>query len=726
MFSVWLYCLSAHGAGGHHLYVCPEHGDDTHDGKAPTHINGNTGPQRTLEAAQETVRKWIKAGLNEDVYVELRGGRFELSGPLVFTPEDGHDRYNVTWRNYDEEPVRISGGRRITAKWSWDEEKGCYRAHPPEVASGAWWFRDVYLDDERLTRSRWPKAPTDTMKMAWTPDARRPADEKLLTVAAVNEEKTSFTMDQAPEIPVQSHERVELVAFWHWTAQRAMVERTSDATVHLAGPMDGFLDIQPDVNDRTYFENSYAFVDKPNEWALDANGNLYAGSDPSDRTLIAPYLDNVITVEGESTVNRVSNLHFDGLIIEHAHFDLPNNDARNEHARQAGIDRYDQHPSAAVRFTYTRRCSIRNSTIARSTGVGVHLDIGSYRDTIARCDVYDIGNSGIIIGNTGEKETTPVRTAYAMVENNRIFRCGQLTYGSVGIGEIFMYGSTIQHNELFDLPYTGISAGWTWWMVEPTNSRRHTIRFNHVHHVMQFMEDGGGIYTLGDQTETEIAHNLIQNVGWQGQQASGIYADEGTSYAKFAGNVIDTVRDGWCLFMHRDNYDLEFQNNIFIDGQRGEIRRNHWPPEEFDGVFMHFHRNILYPKTKIDSFVTDIDGNWSFPSQFTANHNAYYHDRDDKTKTFAGYTWEEWRDMGHDTQSHYHQDPMFEDAWHRDQNYRLKGESPLLKAPMQFEQVRVDEAGVRPVAAPRDCGIAIGALCVHPWPCRLRVITDSP
>ena len=59
--------------------------------------------------------------------------------------------------------------------------------------------------------------------------------------------------------------------------------------------------------------------------------------------------------------------------------------------------------------------------------------------------------------------------------------------------------------------YTGVSVGWMW-NPTPTPCRANLVENNHIHHVMQILSDGGGIYTLGRQPGTVLRGNVIHDV----------------------------------------------------------------------------------------------------------------------------------------------------------------------------------------------------------------------
>jgi hypothetical protein len=114
---------------------------------------------------------------------------------------------------------------------------------------------------------------------------------------------------------------------------------------------------------------------------------------------------------------------------------------------------------------------------------------------------------------------------------NSYFRdCGNEDWGSTAIAAGFPRGLTIEHNEIVDMPYSGISVGWGWTTLENA-MRDNKILFNRIHDYMTRMGDGGGIYVLSNQTPSEIRGNYVFDLrrSPDGDPSSMIYLDEGSS-----------------------------------------------------------------------------------------------------------------------------------------------------------------------------------------------------
>jgi parallel beta-helix repeat protein len=65
------------------------------------------------------------------------------------------------------------------------------------------------------------------------------------------------------------------------------------------------------------------------------------------------------------------------------------------------------------------------------------------------------------------------------------------------------------------------------------------IRDNQIHHVMQTLSDGGGIYTLGRQPGTVLSGNVIHDIQINSGRAesNGIFMDEGSTDIRVENNT---------------------------------------------------------------------------------------------------------------------------------------------------------------------------------------------
>jgi hypothetical protein len=119
-----------------------------------------------------------------------------------------------------------------------------------------------------------------------------------------------------------------------------------------------------------------------------------------------------------------------------------------------------------------------------------------------------------------------------------------------GLSHGYASGTVIEHNEVTDMPYLGISVGWGW-TLDDTVLRNNIIQYNHIYNVMNFLEDGGAIYTLSKQPGTRISQNYIHSIYRSsnpslGAPVVGIYLDSGSSEITVSNNVISDVLSVYC------------------------------------------------------------------------------------------------------------------------------------------------------------------------------------
>jgi hypothetical protein len=175
---------------------------------------------------------------------------------------------------------------------------------------------------------------------------------------------------------------------------------------------------------------------------------------------------------------------------------------------------------------------------------GLDYERGTHDDKIERNVFTDIGGTGIQVGvyaDPGFETHLPYRPADERavctsehIDNNLVEDIGNEDWGCVGISAGYVRGIDIQHNEVRNVPYSGICVGWGW--TRDTNCMRdNRIVANYVHHYATHMYDVGGIYR-----HPSYAHDP--------EHWFYFYFDEGSSYI--------TIKDNWCpapRFMKNSN-----------------------------------------------------------------------------------------------------------------------------------------------------------------------------
>jgi hypothetical protein len=118
----------------------------------------------------------------------------------------------------------------------------------------------------------------------------------------------------------------------------------------------------------------------------------------------------------------------------------------------------------------------------------------------------------------------------------------------------------LDHNEIFDTPYSGISVGWGWSKLG--YSHQNTISHNEVHSYMHILGDGGGIYTLGNQGTAEEKTVWDGNYIHHSGHAQGMYADEGSGFMEIKNNVLHNIGVNWMNMWVHTIHDIDVHNNF--------------------------------------------------------------------------------------------------------------------------------------------------------------------
>jgi hypothetical protein len=484
---------------GAELVVAPD-GDDANPGSREK-------PFATIAKARDAVRRLVAEGPKENVTVVLRGGTYELSEPLAFGPEDsGTEKFAVTYAAAPGEKVVVSGGRKITG---WKKGEGeVWTVTLPDAKDGKWAFRNLWVNGRRAVRARLPNEDDNPSRVQ-------------LQDSSLSKDLKTWTMKLAPGIVKdwKNPADIEILVDGNWAINRKRVESIDPAagTLVMAPPHRQTIPWnQPQRGRWAYLENSPSFLDRPGEWYLDrATGVLsywpLPGEDMAKAEAVAPVLTRLLEVKGTAE-KPVRNLHFVGLTFAHTNWQIPDVGYFGVQAchivrGQGQTQVWDRVP-CALRFDYAQSCSVRDGVIGRLSTGGIELVEHCASDAVEGNHVFDISANGVMLGGPKEEAGVPKDCRIA---NNHVHAVGIEYHGAVGIWVGFAQRALIAHNEVHDLPYTGISLGWQW-NPQPTPCKENTVEWNHIYDVMKNLGDGGGIYTLGFQPGTIIRGNHIHDV----------------------------------------------------------------------------------------------------------------------------------------------------------------------------------------------------------------------
>jgi hypothetical protein len=287
---------------------------------------------------------------------------------------------------------------------------------------------------------------------------------------------------------------------------------------------------------------------------------------------VVPYLETLVDFRG-SLDRPVKHLRFEGIGFSHTGWLRPSE--QGHVPLQAGMYLLDAYklrppgvpgnenrglenqgwvgrPPAAVQLGGVQNTTFVRCRFEHLASCGIDYRYGSLNDSILACVFQDIGGNGIQAGkisDPGIETHLPYDPAdqreictRLYIGNNYINNCSNEDWGCVGICAGYVRDILIEHNELSELSYSGISLGWGW--TKTVNCmRNNVVRANYIHHYAKHMYDVAGIYTLSVQSKSLITENVVDSIYTPAYVHDPnhwfyLYTDEGSSFI--------TVKDNWC------------------------------------------------------------------------------------------------------------------------------------------------------------------------------------
>lgn len=672
------------------LFVAPA-GDDHWSGRRPEPNAGRTdgpfaSPARAIAAVREI--KAAEPGRTRPIVVEILGGTYTLPAPLVLTPEDsGTAKAPVIYRASPGQHAIVSGGSRLTG-WKVAGD-GRWRLNLDAPGKPAMRFTQLWVNDQRRFRPRLPSRGYLKIDRTIAPEGS-PAASAPATKPASPPGHDRFGYAPGNFAPQwRNLQDVEVLAMQVWTMARLPVQsidpkervvqfrgRTQSGANHYALLAKG----------RYLIDNVFEALHEPGEWYLDnVTGELTyipkAGEQPESATVVAPRLGKLLQLSGDPAANRyVEFVRFEDIEFAHANWVTPPTGWMDSQA--------ESRLGAAVEAVGARNCVWRDCVVRHVGEYAFSFGKGCANDTLERCELFDLGGGGVKIGGgrpslrpgaaTQPATTQPLKGTHAAssqpnddlvpavdhitVRDCTIAHGGRLHPAAVGVWIEHSPFNVIDHNEIYDFYYSGVSVGWIWGY--RTSAAHHNlITNNSIHTIGQgVLSDMGGVYTLGVSPGTRIEGNVISNVVSFGYGGWGLYTDEGSSYITMSNNLVFRTKSGG-FHQHYGQENL-IDNNIFALSSSQQLQRS----REEDHLSFAFSHNIVYWSTGELLATAWRNGRFAF------DHNLYWR-TDGKPVMFAGSTFDQWREKGQDKGSRI-ADPLF--ARPAAGNFTLPADSPAL------------------------------------------------
>ena len=554
-------------------YVDPVKGNDSNNGSSPARAF------RTIEKARDVVRT-INSNMTGDIYVYLRSGIYGLTSTLSFGIYDsGTNGFNIIYAAYKGEKPVISGGKQITGWSLYDTTRNIYRAY----AGGNIETRQLFINGVRATRAKSTEAPPSL---------------HFVKASGYSNTGEVFANSAIPMHEWQNQQDIEFVYKNEWTAPRicinSITRNDSTTTITMKQPGWGFVTNKGGTsvggnfnkNGRPwYIENAYELLDAEGEWYLNRATDFFyykprTGENLATASVVVPVMEELVRVQGADSANKVGFIQFRGIAFSYATYLRPNGDRGLPDAQNNVIrdDLGESIISAAVSLKNAQSIKFERDLFVHLGGTGLNMYSGCQDNLVVGTVFTDISGNGVQVGDytglftAGSQNYAQSTDTLVWLRNNDVNNCffyniGVEYYSSSAIAASLPQDMDITHNEISNVPYSGIHVGWGWDRYPNTVHQRTNIQYNYVHDVMAVLRDGGAIYTLGPtngsfSNKGFISNNYIQNVL---NPFGALYLDEGSSWFDLTDNVVNNAPKYlhiWTKSIHDINANNTYTNTI--------------------------------------------------------------------------------------------------------------------------------------------------------------------
>lgn len=517
-----------------------------------------------LSQAVRQARELRRTGAADSVTLVLAAGTHYVDEPVVLRPEDSHMAIVGGGK------ATISGGVRITG---WRRQGRVWAAHVPDVHGRPLEFRQLWVNGTKADRAR-DVANYDDMHrvLSWdkqTGDIAVPAAAVRRILHAPHAEMVIHEMWCVSVLRIRGIRLAgdSAVVSFHSPENRLHADRPWPQPMITPGGVH---------NSAFYLTGARELLDTEGEWHLDTDTHtLYyyprAGEDMRTAEVIAPAVETLLQVQGTAE-RSVRNITVSGITFSHTtwlrpsligHVPLqagfPCTEAyklRPQTVRTDGNHKLDNQcwltrPAAAASVSHGTDIDFRRCHFTHLASTGLDYRTACLRGNTADCRFTDIGGNAYMAGAFSD-DGTEAHLTLDPLDTRTICRGGRLVnceirdaglddWGACGVAVGVVQGYNIEHNNISEVPYTGISLGWTWNAVVAA-ARGNRVHANHIWHYARHMYDTAGIYTLGAQPATVVSENCVEQIysppyAHDPEHWFYLYTDEGSAYL--------TVRDNW-------------------------------------------------------------------------------------------------------------------------------------------------------------------------------------
>lgn len=571
LFVTAICILCSHWLLAGEIWISPK-GSDFNDGTRQS-------PKATLTSALRQAREWRRTEDNRiqgGITIYMEGGTYAFHEPVFIRPEDSGTKESPTIiRSVGDEKVILSGGISING---WKKQGKVWVADVPAFNGRPLDFRQLWVNGKKAVRAR-DVEDFEKMNRICSVDEKN----EILYVPAVSIRRL---IDNKGNLKAKY---AEMVLHQMWCVANLRIRSVEvqgdsaairfhqpESRIQFEHPWPRPMVTTDGHNSAFYLTNARELQDVPGEWYhdIDARKVYYyprEGEKMQEAEVIVPAVETLVRVEG--TLDRpVCHIRFEKITFSYTTWMRPSE--KGHVPLQAGMYLTDGYridpkmqrnylnhpldnqgwlgrPAAAVRVVAARQIDFERCRFEHLGSTGLDYEEAVQGGVVRGCLFRDIAGNGLLVGSfspAAHETHLPYNPAdrrevctQQQINNCYFTEIGNEDWGCLAIAAGYVGDVNIEHNEISEVPYSGISLGWGW--TQTVNCMRNNrVHANLIHHYAKHMYDVAGIYTLGSQPKSYVTENCVHSIYKPGYVHDPnhwfyLYTDEGSSFI--------TVRDNW-------------------------------------------------------------------------------------------------------------------------------------------------------------------------------------
>lgn len=620
---------------------------------APTGSDSAQGtldaPFATIAHAQSEVRAYKQSNPTEAISVYLKGGKYYLSEPIVFTAADsGSSEAPIAYKAYQDEVPQVLGGVKLSGL-NWERyTDNIYKTKVPEGLV----FETLFINGAQQILARYPN---------YTEDA--PAFNGIAADCLSKERVATW------EDPTYGYFHAMHNALWGGVHYQITGKKNANEVKMVGGTQNN----RGSSKHREYrfVENIFEELDDVGEWYLNRNtAELYfypeAGVDLKSAQVEVAALEQLFVFKG-TEAQPVEYISIEGLTLK-----------RTIRTFMKTADRllrsdWTIYRGGVVHFEGTENCALKDCELSDLGGNAVFFNHYNKGSSVEGCHIFNVGGSGVCfvgdintvwhenynIGEAPDLDTmnftrgpkTNNYPQHCKADNNLIHNTGTVEKQTAGVHMSLAAYITVSRNSIYDVPRSGVNVSEGKW-------GGHIIEYNDVFLTVQETHDHGAFNSWGrDRYYTKnrgaagdrvaihgydlvkldmLDKTIIRNNRWRCDHGWDIDLDDGSAWYEIYNNVCLSggikLRDGMLRTVYNNvtiNNSMNLHvwlknsgdvvtNNIFTHGYIPIGMRN-WGKRLDENLF--FQKDSL--KKVQNSYRTDPNSIYGDPVFADPEHGDY-------------------------------------------------------------------------------------------------------